>query len=125
GAVGASVVYTLATAALFPVLYARYDLVPAVLVLAAIHALNRGEFALAGALLGAAAGVKLWPTALVPIWLAWTARDGRRGRLASGIAWLAGGALVVTLPALPGAGSQAFSAIRYYSGRGIQVESTW
>src|SRR5258708_6176154 len=80
--VGAAVVYMLATAALFPVLYARFDLVPATLVLAAVYCLRRERWTASGALLGAGAAVKLWPFALVPLLLASAARHGGRKHVA-------------------------------------------
>jgi hypothetical protein len=124
-ALGASVLYTLVTAALYPVLYARFDLVPATLFLAAIYSLHRRRFALSGALLGAGGAVKLWPMALVPIWLAWAARHGGRKRAVTVGITVAAGALLASLPVLPLVRSGALSVFRYYGARGIQLESTW
>jgi hypothetical protein len=121
----ASWLYTLVTATLYPVLYARFDLVPAVLVLGALYFLHQGRLAPSGVLLGAAGAVKLWPFALVPIWLAWAARRGGTKRLASVTLCISVGALLAALPALPRARWGALSFLKFHTARGIQLETTW
>ena len=121
----ASVLYTLVTAALYPVLYTRFDLVPAVLVLAAVYCLHQRRFGASAALLGIAGAVKLWPLALVPIWLGWAARQGGRKRLVSVGVLISAGALLASLPALPLARLEALSFLKFHFARGIQIESTW
>lgn len=124
-AVRASMLYTLVTAALYPILYTRFDLVPATLVLAAIYCLHRQRLPVSAALLGAAGAVKLWPLALVPIWLgSGERRGGVRHAAIVGLS-VAAGALIVSLPVVPLARSNALSSLTYYTARGIQVESTW
>jgi hypothetical protein len=117
--------YTFVTAALFPVLYARFDVAPAVLVLGALYALHRERWAASAVLLGVAGGVKLWPFGLLPVWLAWVHR--RRGATAAlgAAALVVAGALGVSLPALTHAGRHAASFLEYQTARGIQIESVW
>ena len=124
-AVRAAGLYTLVTAALYPILYTRFDLVPATLVLAAIYCLHRRRLPASAVLLGAAGAVKLWPLILVPLWLGWAARRGGNRRIVVAGLWVAAGALTASLPVLPLARSHALSFLRYYTARGIQVESTW
>ena len=123
--VRASMLYTLVTAALYPILYTRFDLVPALLVLAAIHCLHRRRFRTSAALLGAGGAVKLWPLVLVPIWLGWAALRGGRKRFVSVGLWVAAGAVLASLPVLPLARSEALSFLEFHAARGIQIESTW
>src|SRR5207237_3156094 len=74
--------YLVATAVLHPVLYWRFDLVPAALTLGAVYlAATRREIA-GAALLGLGGSFKLWPLALAPLWLGWSVqRHGWRGAM--------------------------------------------
>jgi hypothetical protein len=121
----ASVLYTLVTAALYPVLYTRFDLVPAVLVLGAVSCLHRQRPRTSAVLIGIAGAVKVWPLALVPIWLGWAALHGGKKRVLRAGAWVASGALLTSLPMLPLARSNALSFLQFHAARGIQIESTW
>jgi hypothetical protein len=120
-----SVLYIAITAALFPVLYSRFDLVPGTLVLAAVYCHRVRSRGWAGVFLGIAGAVKLWPFALVPLFTLWDARrKGVRSVLASG-AWVAAGAVLAALPVLPRAGTGVFTFLKYHAARGIQIETTW
>jgi hypothetical protein len=131
GALGlATAGYLACTTALFPVLYSRFDLVPGALVLAAlfvsyVRPLAIGS-AFAGALLiGIAGGVKLWPLALVPLWLAMGYRRGAlRGAFASAVG-VGLGLFVTFAPFMPRAGFSLLNFLKYHAARGIQIESTW
>src|SRR5579885_2746699 len=81
-------------AALAPVLVgslilSRFDLWPALLLVAALAALLADRHTLGWALLGGAVAAKLWPLVVVPVALAWSVRRGH-GRSA-----LVGAAVVV------------------------------
>ena len=120
-----SFLYIAVTGALYPVLYTRFDLVPGTLVLAAVYCLHRHHLRGSALLLGMAGAVKLWPFALVPIWLA---VGLHRKKLTGGLAtcfWIGAGAVLAALPALPRAGWEALSFLRYHAARGIQIETTW
>jgi Glycosyltransferase family 87 len=121
----ASLLYILVTAALYPVLYTRFDLAPGALVLAAVYCLHRRHLRGSALLLGIAGAVKLWPFALVPIWLGiGVQRRGMKGGLSNGF-WIAAGAVLAALPVLPRAGWEALSFLKYHAARGIQIETTW
>jgi hypothetical protein len=120
-----SLLYILITAALYPVLYTRFDLVPGALVLGAVYCLHRQRLSGSALLLGIAGAVKLWPFALVPIWLGvGMRRKGLKGSISSGL-WIAAGAILAALPVLPRAGWEALSFLKYHAARGIQIETTW
>jgi hypothetical protein len=120
-----SLLYIAITAALFPVLYSRFDLVPGTLVLAAVYFARMRRPGWAGAFLGIAGGVKLWPFALVPLFVAWEAkRKGLRHVVAAGL-WIGVGAVVSALPLLPRAQMGVFSFLKFHAARGIQLETTW
>ncbi|HMJ56664.1 MAG TPA: glycosyltransferase family 87 protein [Polyangiaceae bacterium] len=117
--------YIAITAALFPVLYTRFDLVPGTLVLAAIYCFRMRRPGWAGVFLGIAGCVKLWPFALVPLFAAWEIkRKGFRHAVAAGL-WVGVGAIVAALPLLPRAELGVFSFLKYHAARGIQLETTW
>jgi len=123
--------YLMMTAALWPVLYARFDIVPAALVLAALHCLDRHRERAASAILGVAAAVKLWPFALLPVWLLWRGGAPRRPwterlrHASTTFGWLGAGIALTVLPVLPLIGGRVGSSLRYHSARGIEIESTW
>src|SRR5262249_43192633 len=120
-----SLLYTLVTAALYPVLYTRFDLAPGALVVAALYCLHRRYTKLSGVLLGIAGAVKLWPFALVPIWLYAAFRQDRWRRFVVSGASIGAGAILAALPVLPRAGWDVLSFLKYHAARGIQIETTW
>jgi len=122
---GAVMGYILFTAALYPVLYSRFDIVPAALVMAALQLTYSGSPSAGAVVLGAAGAMKVWPFLLVPFALHLAFR--RRGWVA---VWRTGGllalgALVPALPFLPRAGLGVLGFFRFHGARGIQLESTW
>jgi hypothetical protein len=103
--------------ALGPLLLSRFDLVPAVLVAAALLVLARRPV-WTGLVIAAGAAVKLWPALALPALL--LPRPGRR-RLGAGFAAGALVAVVVTL-AVAGLG-RTVSPITWQSDRGLEIES--
>lgn len=102
----------------------RYDLWPAVLVLAALVAAELDHPGSAGVALGLGTMMKLFPVALVPVLAARSIalRDGRGlGRLLLGTI---GVVVVVMAGSIYFAGGEAFQWISYQLDRGLQVEST-
>jgi Glycosyltransferase family 87 len=129
------------------VLLARYDIVPALVTLAALWATERKRFTLAYLLLAAGILLKLYPAFLLPVVMIaqWrtqshgdgaTVKGGIRARLAGilraeatkRVALGAGLCLVVTglgfAIAYVLAGTDAFTGFTYASDRPLQVEST-
>ncbi len=129
------------------VLLARYDIVPALVTLAALWATERKRFTLAYLLLAAGILLKLYPAFLLPVvmiaqWRTQSAREGTtltgglRARLAAIIHAQAtkrvalGAGFCVALTGLGFAiayvlaGTSAFTGFTYASDRPLQVEST-
>lgn len=99
----------------------RYDLIPAVLTVAALVALARRREAWAGAGLAVGVVTKLYPVVLVPVALLWCLRRG-----AGSLRRLVVGGVLGTLPLVP------ISALwpwwrfaSFHVERGLQVESLW
>jgi hypothetical protein len=135
-----------ATALLFPVLYVRYDLMPAAATLGAClllqplaapdggpdglpagERLSPGQALGGGALLGLGVAFKLYPLLLVPFLLLVGLRGRSRVRALVGVG--ASAAAVVGLSFLPalaaGAGPAVLSFLRYQGERGLQIESSY
>ena len=97
----------------------RFDLWPALLLVAALAALLAERHRLGWALLGAAVAAKLWPLVVVPLALVWSARRGR--------AWsaLAGVAVVVAafVPFLVLSPHGLWHSVAGQASRPLQVES--
>jgi hypothetical protein len=99
-----------------PLALARFDLVPALLVLAAGLARERGRSATWSALLASGAMVKAFPLALYPAWI----RDERRPWrvvVAGLVPVLVAAAIVIAW------GDDFGSAISYHTGRQLQAET--
>jgi len=99
-----------------PLALGRFDLWPALLVLAAVLARERGRSATWSALLATAVALKAYPLALFPALL----RGERNlGRIAAAAAIPIGVAAAIVL----GFGDEFGSAIGYHTGRGLQIEA--
>lgn len=101
----------------------RYDIVPAVLVLAAVSATISGRWALGGVSLGMAAGLKLYAAVLAPLYVLWAWRRGGSSaalRLAVGVA-VVGLASVASYLLFPGA--SPFDPLAFTAARPVQLES--
>lgn len=102
-----------------PITYFRFDLVPAVLVGAALIAvLTRPERSGAYVALGAA--LKLWPAALLPSLL--VRREGRRRAF---LGFAVAGVVVVGGSVLIGGLARLVSPLAWQSERGLQIESVF
>jgi hypothetical protein len=111
-------------AALAPVLagsliLSRFDLWPALLLVAALAALIGERHTLGWGLLGAAVAAKLWPLVVVPLALAWSLRRGHRRAPLAGAAVVA----VVFLPFFVVAPGGLWHSIEGQMSRPLQVES--
>lgn len=106
-------------ALLGPLVYTRYDLIPAVAAVWSLERAAAGRPFGQGGWLAAGALAKLWPGLLVPVALAWTRRPWRL---------IGGGALVTAVVLAPFARALpdlATDVLGYHLARGIQIESLW
>ena len=99
-----------------PLALSRFDLWPALLVLAAVLAREAGRSATWSATLSSAVALKAYPLALFPALLRGE-RNHRRVLIAALVPLLVAAAIVI------GYGDEFGSAISYHTGRGLQVES--
>lgn len=101
-----------------PLVWNRFDLVPAVLVgAAAVLAVRHPRTS--GALLGLGAAIKLWPAALIPLLV-----NGRnRGKALVGFLITGGGLALISVAA--GGWPRLISPLVWQGDRGLQIESVW
>jgi hypothetical protein len=138
GAPAGAWAYLLASALLFPVLYTRFDLLPAAATLAGCLLLEPAldpagdppstrRLLAGGALLGLGVAFKLYPLLIAPLLLLqlrWGARQLRRVALVAGAA-VAVMAISFLPPLLAGAGRAVLGFLRYQGERGLQIESSY
>ena len=115
------VMYTLATAALGHILLQRYDVIPAVLSVAAVLALSSGWAGVAGLMAAVAVGTKVYPAVFVPVLaaVAWRRSSRKARQFAIGV-----GAGLLPLIAL----SWSVPWWRFanvHAHRGLEAESLW
>ncbi|MCG8553922.1 MAG: hypothetical protein MJD61_01345 [Proteobacteria bacterium] len=119
-------VYLVYSALLFPVIYKRYDLLPALCAALGLYYVDKGKGdRKAGLLLGLGASLKLWPAVLLcaPGVSHWQRKQRRK------LAYLCLGALAGLLGPFAlvahRAGFGSFDFLGYHAERGLQIASTW
>lgn len=118
----AIVVWSVLCATLGPLVWLRFDLVPAVIVGAAL-VLAAQRPATAGELLAVGAGTKLWPAVLFPLLL--NRPDGVRHRdwMSATVGFGVTGAVIVVASLIAGGWTRLLSPLVWQSDRGLQIES--
>jgi uncharacterized membrane protein len=100
-------------------IFSRFDLWPALLLVAALAALLAGRDGVGWAFLGAAVAAKLWPLVIVPLALLWSARRGHVRSASAGVAVAAAAFVPFALIAPPG----VWHSLTSQASRPLQVES--
>ena len=113
--------WVIALQILGPLVYLRFDLVPAVATVGFVSRADRDDWLGAGALLGLAIATKAYAVVLVP--LAFIMCPAlRRKHLAIGLVALL---LLPLIPFVADLGAVSESVVGYHQQRGIQIESLW
>lgn len=101
----------------------RYDIVPAVLTVAALWATTRGRWALAGAMLGLAGGLKLYAAVLAPLLVlhAWRTGGAKAAVRAGATGGLVGMGSVAAYALFPG--SSPLDLLSFTASRPLHLES--
>lgn len=118
----AIVAWSLLLTALGPLMWLRFDLLPAVAVGAAALLAARRP-AVAGGLLAVGAALKLWPAVLLPLLLNRPGGSRRRAWLAPLAGFCAVGIAVVVASVLGAGWVRLLSPLRWQADRGLQIES--
>lgn len=117
--------YTLFVAAMGPIMVSRYDLLPAVLVLAALYTCITGKNKSAWALLALGFAAKLYPIIIAPFFALYCLRRRQYARLIAGSATFLGVTLILILPWLVLDARSLLSFLSYHAERGLHSESTY
>jgi hypothetical protein len=113
---------TIAALSCGPVAVVSFDLIPAVLCVAAALVSARGRVAVGAALWAAAVAIKGYPVVLAPVmWVLWRRHD--RAALGAGVA--AAVLAVFILPALLVSHSNFLKSFTYHGGRGLEFNSLY
>jgi uncharacterized membrane protein len=118
-------VYTLLILAVGPILVARYDILPGMLVLAAVWAFIKGKNKLAWAATALGFAAKLYPIIIVPIFFVYQVKNRQYGRLIKGGAAFLITLLILFLPWIIIDGSGFWHSFTYHFERGLHSESTY
>lgn len=114
-------IWVAAIAILGPLVYLRFDLVPAVATIWFVVRADADDWIGAGAFLGAAIATKAYAVVLIPLALVLCPPKKRLHLAVAAIALIA----VPLLPFVTQIGAVAETVLGYHSRRGIQIESLW
>ena len=118
--------YTLLIAiAAGPIASQRYDLAPAVMVLAAVAAFLSGKNKTAWGVLALGVMAKVFPIVVAPLFAVWLLIKKQDAQLFKGIAVFAAVALLTVLPWLIMDAGSIGSMLTYHMDRGLHAESTY
>ena len=118
-------VYTLLIVATGPILLARYDILPAVLVLAALWAFVKGKNKLAWAVAALGFAAKIYPIIILPIFVIYQLKNRQYGRMIAGGAVFLGVTLITILPWIIIDAGGYWHSWTYHLERGLHSESTY
>lgn len=116
-------VYTLAVLSVGPILINRYDLIPAVMTLAAVYAFTSGRSKIAWALLAVGTMTKIFPVVIAPIFLIYDLVRYQYEKALKGIATFALTAGLIALPFIIMSPHGLVESFTYHAQRGLQIES--
>jgi len=118
-------VYTLLLIAVGPLITMRYDLLPAVLVLAALTSFMIGRTKTAWAVLALGVTAKLYPVIIAPLFVIYHLRNKQYNQLIKGGITFLAVLLVVTLPWLISNPTGFWYSLSYHVERGLHSESSY
>jgi uncharacterized membrane protein len=119
------VVYSLLILAIGPIVVCRYDILPAMLVLAALWAFVRGRTGLAWAAAGLGIVAKIYPALVVPLFIICQVRNRQYRQLIKDGAIFLAVMLVSTVPWLVIDAAGFWHSLSYHLERGLHIESTY
>jgi uncharacterized membrane protein len=117
--------YTLVLLAAGPILVSRYDLLPAVLTLAAVWAFVRGRNKLAWVTVALGFAAKLYPIIIVPLFFIYQLKNRQYARLVKGGAAFLITLLVLFLPWIIIDAGGFWQSFTYHFDRPLHAESTY
>jgi len=119
------IVYTLLILAIGPLLIYRFDLIPAVMVLASLYFLSQKKFGLAWAMLAAGVITKIYPVVIAPIFLIYELSQRGYKETIKEIAYCALWTEIIIAPFFILSPSGFVNSFTLQMQRGLQLESTY
>ncbi len=121
----ALVIYTLFILAIGPILVARYDILPGMLVLAALWAFIKGKNKLAWAFAAMGFATKIYPLIIIPIFAVYQLKNRQYKQLIIGGAVFIIVLLVLNIPWVIVDAPGFWHSLTYHLERGLHAESTY
>ncbi|MBN1191350.1 MAG: DUF2029 domain-containing protein [Dehalococcoidales bacterium] len=118
-------VYSLTTICIGPLLIVRFDIIPAVLLLAALYLFISQHHSFAWVILALGTMTKLFPAIAIPLFLIYYFRHRQYPRALKGIVVFVVVCLVIALPPLLASPEGFVSSFTYHTGRSLQCETTY
>jgi hypothetical protein len=118
-------IYTICLLAIGPLITVRFDLIPAVITLLAIHMLIKGHFKIAWVLLAIGVFTKLYPAILAPMFLIYQIHHNQKRAAIIGIMCFIATSIIIVIPPLILSPAGLWQSLTYHAQRGLQIESTY
>jgi uncharacterized membrane protein len=118
-------IFSLALLFIGPIVYLRYDLFPAIMVLAAIYAFHENKHKTAWVILALGTMTKIYPLLVAPLFFVYYLAHRQYRRLITGILSFMFVSLITTLPFLVMTGNGFIDFLKYQASRGLQIESSY
>jgi uncharacterized membrane protein len=118
-------IYTLGVLAVGPIIIQTFDIVPAVLTLAAIYFFWLGNHKASWAVLALGTLTKIYPIVIAPIFLVIYFKNRQLKQMRDGLVVFVAVCVITVLPFIILGSGSILSLISYHSQRGIQIESTY
>jgi uncharacterized membrane protein len=122
---GALAIYTVALLAIGPILIYRYDLIPAVMVLASLYAFSRHKYKLSWAVLAIGVMTKIYPVVVAPILLIHQFCHRRYRDIVSGAVTFAIATAIIVIPGLLLSPAGFWGSWYSQAQRGLHADSTY
>jgi uncharacterized membrane protein len=118
-------VYSLALVCIGPLIVVRFDIIPAILLLAALYLLICRHYSFAWVMLALGTLTKLFPAVAIPIFLIYHFRQRQYAQILKGIGVFALVCAVIAVPLLLISPGGFLGSFTYHTGRSLQCETTY
>jgi len=118
-------IYTLAVLAVGPIIIQTFDIIPAVMTLAAIYLFWIGNHKTSWAVLALGTLTKIYPIVIAPIFLFIYYKNGQLRQMRDGVITFLVVCMITILPFVVLGSTSILSLVSYHSQRGVQIESTY
>ena len=118
-------IYTLAVLAVGPIIIQTFDIIPAVMTLAAIYLFWLGKHKASWAVLALGTLTKIYPIAIAPIFLLIYFKNRQLKQIRDGAVTFIAVCVITILPFIILGSGSILNLVSYHTQRGVQIESTY